>query len=240
MWDYLSTMRDAHKKWDKTITPTVLSAYRRTADSCNKRKLSEIKSALKVYHSCDSITVPSPEELMNYRGEEKQLNKEFDSFIADQQLHLKVGAQVILIKNVSQKKQLVNGSRGVVVKFIETFDELLQFETELPVVKFACGKSYVMGYHKFCTSGDSDLEIERMQIPLKLGWALTIHKSQGMTLDRVILDLPVAFAPGHAYVAMSRVKDPSGLSIRNFTSDSVYVSGKVLDFYKDLENANKE
>jgi ATP-dependent DNA helicase PIF1 len=81
----------------------------------------------------------------------------------------------------------------------------------------------------------------RKQIPLKLAWALTIHKSQGSTLDRAEIDVSEAFADGQTYVALSRVRSLKALKIRSFSPSSIRVSEKCMNFYKKTEEkANAE
>ncbi len=72
----------------------------------------------------------------------------------------------------------------------------------------------------------------RWQIPVKLAWAITIHKCQGLSLDKAKISLKDIFASGHAYVAISRVRSLEGLEIDFFSKSCVKVNGKVLDFYQ--------
>lgn len=164
------------------------------------------------------------------------------------QLHLKlklcVGAQVILIQNVNVEEGLVNGSRGTVVGFQRHRDAVMDMEMDLPIVRFnstgvhSGGNEFVVGYSVFERRLDNDsISLQRRQIPLKLGWALTVHKSQGMSLDRVEIDLPRSFSPGQAYVAFSRAKHLEGLVVRNFARNVVYTTQKVKQFYSDLSLA---
>jgi hypothetical protein len=74
-------------------------------------------------------------------------------------------------------------------------------------------------------------------VPLSLAWALTIHKSQGLTLDYVIVDLAGAFADGQVYVALSRAKSRDGLQVRNFVSDRVQTNPLVQQLYEMLDAA---
>ena len=103
---------------------------------------------------------------------------------------------------------LVNGSRGVVTSFVK--DEILNLV--VPMVKFDNGDEISMAFHNE-TVKSGEQEYRRSQVPLKLAWAVTIHKSQGMTLSRAILRLDDAFAYGQAYVALSRLSSFEGLFI---------------------------
>ena len=165
---------------------------------------------------------------------------EFNSFQPDRILSLKRNAQVILIRNLSIERNLVNGSKGVVIDFVENaFDPCIGKRIRLPVVQFTDGSKHVIGYTDFVTPFRSeDVHLVRKQIPLKLGWALTVHRSQGMTMDRVDIDLGRAFAPGHAYVAVSRVRTLEGLNLKNFGQGSLIRNLKVLSFYERLFKEN--
>ncbi|RUS26977.1 hypothetical protein BC938DRAFT_483871 [Jimgerdemannia flammicorona] len=82
------------------------------------------------------------------------------------------------------------------------------------------------------------ITITRTQLPLKLAWALTIHKAQGLSLDRVQLALTKVFAPGQAYVALSRCKSLEGLQLDEFMPDCVKVDLKVKKFAENYQKAN--
>lgn len=130
---------------------------------------------------------------------------------------------------------MVNGAKGFILDFVDVYDPLSGRVMSLPLVQFANGAQNVIGYVEFTTPFKFDgTHLVRRQIPLKLGWALTVHKSQGMTLDRVDIDIHKAFAPGHAYVAISRVKQLSGLNLLNFNRKSLIPSRKVLSFYSSV------
>jgi ATP-dependent DNA helicase PIF1 len=172
-----------------------------------------------------SVVPPSPE----------YTDLEFNAFQPDRILQLKPFAQVILIRNLSIQHGLVNGSKGVVVDFADVYDPCLGKSHRLPVVQFSDGSKHIIGYTQFITPFKcEDVMLVRRQIPLKLGWALTVHRSQGMSLDRVDIDLGRAFAPGHAYVALSRVRSLAGLNLKKFGLQSLIPNGKVDRFYDEL------
>jgi ATP-dependent DNA helicase PIF1 len=81
---------------------------------------------------------------------------------------------------------------------------------------------------------------KRRQLPLKLAWALTIHKAQGSTLDRAEIDITEAFAAGQVYVALSRVRNLKSLSVKPFSSKKIMVNKKCIDFYKKEEEKQEE
>ena len=133
-------------------------------------------------------------------------------------LRLRIGAQVMFTKNIVAMN-LVNGSRGVVVACTD----------HAPVVKFDNGSVLEVTIEK-TTQGYEEGVVVRYHYPLRLAWALTVHKSQGMTLSRAELQLDRAFACGQVYVALSRVKSLDGLFIRgdHITPDLVSVNAAVL------------
>lgn len=143
---------------------------------------------------------------------------------ASENLQLCVGAQVMLLWNYDTEGGLVNGSRGVVTGFIG----------DIPMVKFMNGREILIDYHIWETEENNQKILSVIQIPLKLAYALTIHKSQGCSLDYVEIDLSDAFAPGQAYVALSRVRNIEGLNIINIDFDKIRADEKAVDFYQKI------
>jgi ATP-dependent DNA helicase PIF1 len=139
-------------------------------------------------------------------------------------LYLKKNAQVMLLYNVDQEAGLVNGSRGV----IEAFDT-----DGNPIVKFRNGTSKVIQKASWYSQ---DMEgVGRKQIPLKLAYAITIHKAQGATLDCALIDIGTStFECGQAYVALSRVKNLDSLYVWNVEPTAFRAHPKVLTFYKNI------
>jgi ATP-dependent DNA helicase PIF1 len=141
-------------------------------------------------------------------------------------LELCKGAQVMLLYNIDLEAKLANGSRGVVVDFVD----------DLPVVRFLTGEERIIDYHtwKIQEQGVDVLHLE--QIPLKIAFAISIHKGQGITVDYAEIDMEGIFEDGMAYVALSRVTSLNGLSIKNFRLGNIFANEKAVQFYKDLEN----
>jgi ATP-dependent DNA helicase PIF1 len=139
-------------------------------------------------------------------------------------LQLCVGAQVMLLWNLDTEGGLVNGSRGVITSFVG----------DIPMVKFLNGRELFIN-HNIWECEEQDKKILRVvQIPLKLAYALTIHKSQGCSLDYAEIDLSNTFANGQAYVALSRVKKLDGLSIIDIDFDKIVANEKAIAFYESL------
>jgi len=161
---------------------------------------------------------------------------------APMELALKVGAQVLLVKNWPQQK-LVNGSRGIVAGFekraVDPSSSHLSYgitpgEYTVPLVRFDDGVVRAITPASFfgVAYGGGGAGT-RTQIPLKLAWALTVHKAQGMTLSRCEIQVADAFAAGQAYVALSRCVSLAGLWIAGagVNQSAVKAHAKVLAFY---------
>uniref|UniRef100_A0A8B9CKE7 ATP-dependent DNA helicase PIF1 n=1 Tax=Anser brachyrhynchus TaxID=132585 RepID=A0A8B9CKE7_9AVES len=140
---------------------------------------------------------------------------------------LKVGAQVMLAKNLDVSQGLVNGARGVVVGFESD-------QKGLPKVRFLCGVTQVIKMERWVFKGPPGVHLSRQQLPLKLAWAISIHKSQGMSLDCVEISLSRVFESGQAYVALSRARSLAGLRVLDFDPKVVRADPSVLQFYRQL------
>ena len=149
---------------------------------------------------------------------------------APEVLNLCVGAQVMLLYNMDLLDGLVNGSRGVVTSFIG----------DVPIVKFLNGRELVIDHHIWEVSENDEKIMRMVQIPLKLAYALTIHRSQGCSLDCAEIDLSNTFDYGQSYVALSRVKNLSGLTILGIDFDKIKAHPKAIEFYKKLVSDNNE
>lgn len=140
-------------------------------------------------------------------------------------LHLCVDAQVMLISNLDVSSKLANGSRGVVIGFDDN---------DLPIVKFLNGQVCKVGYHDWILEEDGHIVARVSQIPLRLAYAISIHKSQGCSLDWVVMDLSKTFTWGQAYVALSRIKSLSGLSIISIDWNLVRANPRAVEFYRNI------
>lgn len=144
----------------------------------------------------------------------------------DPVLELVIGAQVMLVYNLDIEKGLVNGSRGVVVGFT-TGDRIV------PIVQFmAVATPVVIEWQSWEIHHPDYSGIIRSQIPLRVAWAITIHKSQGATLDCACVSVGSdIFEYGQAYVALSRVRSLATLEIKEFVPTSVRAHPAVVDYY---------
>jgi len=155
------------------------------------------------------------------------------AYPAEESLELKLGAQVMFLRNDTGNdgaQRWVNGSVGVVTKIADTvFVELDGVEHE---VQPAVWEKYKYAYSSQTRELTKDIVAEFTQFPLRLAWAVTIHKSQGKTYDRALVDLGQrAFAPGQTYVALSRISALSGLHLsRPLRPSDIMVDENVQRF----------
>ena len=146
-----------------------------------------------------------------------------------EEVRLKVGAQVMLTRNKDLDRGLVNGSRGVVERFVLDADG-----DQVPIVRFDNGlieKIAKAESVRYNPEGDQGCLV-RKQVPITLAWAITTHKSQGVTLTRALLDISNAFEYGQCYVALSRVRTIEGLWLERPASlAKIHVSPQVREYY---------
>ena len=142
------------------------------------------------------------------------------SVLAPKVLNLKAGALVMSVKN-SVDRKYANGSIGTIIEF--------EHETEYPVVEFRNGNTVTMQPDTWELRDGDRKRASITQIPLRLAWAITVHKSQGMTLDAAKIDLRKAFVPGMGYVALSRVKNLNSLYLHGINQMALKVSEDALD-----------
>jgi ATP-dependent DNA helicase PIF1 len=162
-------------------------------------------------------------------GDPKYLTQLQKNCTAEDVIKLRIGAQVILLKSMTVEDgrvRLVNGSRGVVTDFDEE---------GYPMVDFEDAADVNIQPTTFSMEVSGKTVATRTQIPLALAWALSIHKSQGMSIDKVYLDLSRVFEYGQAYVALSRARTLAGLKLAPFHPSVIKAHPHVVQFYESLE-----
>lgn len=160
-------------------------------------------------------------------GSESYVENLQRSVLAPKVLRLKLGALVMAVKN-SPERKYVNGSIGTVVDF--------EPHTEYPIVEFQNGKEVSMSPDTWELRDGDKKRASITQIPLRLAWAITVHKSQGMTLDAASIDLRKAFVEGMGYVALSRVKNVNNLYLKGINQMALRVSPEAQQIDVDLRD----
>ena len=166
---------------------------------------------------------------MQTKGSKVKLEQLKKGLLVPETLELKVGAEVMFVAN-NFNQGYVNGSRGQVVEFVN----------EMPVVQLVNGKRLQVEPYVWSLLEDGQLKAETHQLPLRLAWAITIHKSQGMSLDAAEVDLSRAFTPGMGYVALSRVRSLDGLYIRGLNSMAFRLNPQISEVDHYLLKASRE
>jgi ATP-dependent DNA helicase PIF1 len=138
-------------------------------------------------------------------------------------LQIKVGAKVMLIKNLDVSSGLVNGSTGTIKSFMNN-DIQIEFDN---------GITYFIKKEEFKIEAEN-CHVIALQYPLILAYGISIHKSQSLTLSSAILDLDRCFAFHHVYVALSRLKSLDGLYLRSFNPNKIVVDSNCLEWVNDM------
>jgi hypothetical protein len=162
---------------------------------------------------------------METSGSKQYVETLMRSCLAPEALLLKQGAIVMCIKN-AQDKKYVNGSLGTVVGF--------EPHSGYPIVKLLSGKEITMKPDTWELVDGEKRRAQVSQLPLRLAWAITVHKSQGMTLDAARIDLRKAFVEGMGYVALSRVRGLKHLILDGFNGMALRVSGLAREIDAEL------
>lgn len=146
--------------------------------------------------------------------------------LVPENLSLKKGALVMFVKN-NPNIGYVNGTTGRVVGF--------EGNSKYPMVECDDGSRYLATPQTWSIEDGGKVLAEISQIPLKLAWAVTVHKSQGMTLDKAVIDLSKAFVEGQGYVALSRVKTLDGIFLKGFNKTALEVHDEIINLDKTLK-----
>ncbi|XP_072918483.1 ATP-dependent DNA helicase PIF1 [Hemitrygon akajei] len=208
-------IKTAIQKIDRDgILATRLCTHKDDVEFTNEKRLQQLPGEMLTFEAVDSD--PMLVEMLNAQCP------------AGQKLQLKKGAQVMLTKNLDVQGGMVNGARGVVVGFEPG-------NKSLPQVRFMSGVTVTIKPERWLVKALGGTYLTRQQLPLKLAWAISIHKSQGMTLDCVEISLARVFESGQAYVALSRARNLEGLRVLDFDRRVVHANHDVLHFYSRLK-----
>ena len=196
---------------------TQLYTHNADVDRINLAELNKLEGEEKLY-------------VYESKGTAKNIEKIFKSSLVLEELRLKKGALVIFIKN-SPDGEYVNGTTGVVQSFSPI--------DKMPIVITTEGRKVKLDLEDWSLENDSGKVTATVsQVPLRLAWAITIHKSQGMTLDAARIDLSKTFEVGQGYVALSRIKSIDGLSLLGLNPMALRVDQLILHIDDRIKQAS--
>ena len=194
-----------------------LCSHNKLADDINQQKLGEIKVSPATFEA----------KLFGEFKENQYPNEQF--------LELKIGAQVMFIRNdISGEKKYFNGKIGEISALEEKEIKVVLEGSEREITV----KREVWEQKKYSLDAEKNIKEEVLgsfeQFPIKLAWAVTIHKSQGLTFDKVIIDAGKSFTAGQVYVALSRCRTLEGIVLKSkITPEVIFKDNRILQFQGD-------
>ncbi len=200
---------------DKDVKITKLYTHNINVDYINNEELKKLSGKTKTYH-------------MKRKGSEKLAEILSKNLLAPKELNLKKNAIVMFVKN-NLEKNYVNGTLGKVI----------DFKDGNPVVKTMQGKKIEVFPEKWKIEEEGEIKAEVKQLPLRLAWAITVHKSQGMTLDFAEIDLSKSFEPGMGYVALSRVRSLEGIRLMGINENALKINEEILKKDKEFKKISQ-
>lgn len=202
-----------NKKIKSKVKPTKLHTHNLDVDSHNNFELNKLEGDGYIYEMSSEGVPYLVESLKN------------GYCLAPETLKLKVDTAVIFVKN-NFAKGYVNGTLGRVIGFDE--------DTNYPLVETFAGNLIVAFPEKWRIEEGGETVASVSQVPLRLAWAITVHKSQGMSLDAAEIDLSKTFEYGMGYVALSRVRSLDGIKLVGINQQALKVNDKVIELNKEL------
>ncbi|MGM9479167.1 helix-turn-helix domain-containing protein [Pedobacter sp. GSP4] len=174
---------------------------------------------------------------------EAKVQGEFNEYAYpnDRSLELKVGAQVMFIKNdMTAEKRYYNGKIGV-IHHIEKDTVEIELPEDKTVIKISpyTWENVKYKLNEATNEIDENVAGSFIQYPIKLAWAITVHKSQGLTFDKAIIDIGDAFAPGQAYVALSRLRSLKGLVLTSHLRDSGLQQDQNIHYFSKTKQTSE-
>lgn len=200
------------------IEPTRLYTHNADVDAVNMAKLRVLPGMVRKFS-------------MTARGNKQLQQNLAKSCLSPELLELKENAMVMCTKN-NFEAGYVNGTLGRIVSF--------DFEEGYPVIETADGRKIVVKPSTWSISEEGKVLAEIEQVPLRLAWAITVHKSQGMSLDAAEVDLSKAFVYGQGYVALSRVRSLAGLKMLGMSTTALQVDPKIVAYDARFRNQSEE
>lgn len=223
-----------NKEKESELIITKMYPTKHMVESVNNSSMSMLEGEEREYALKNSKNLEMSKNDRVKRGEysDTDIMTELDymasNILCEKSIKLKVGAQVMCVVNIQSDNGLLevcNGSQGKITRFCEI--------TGCPIVKFNNGKEMTMTMNTWKSERIPGVGIK--QVPLILAWAITIHKSQGATMDAAEIDIGSdIFECGQTYVALSRIKSILGLYLTSYDVSKIKINKKVKEFYEKL------
>ena len=212
---------------DSLIMPTKIFPTRSKVEQINSREMEKLSGDVHTFELKKLANLTEKKEY--YTADEKEQEWKYlaNNLMCESVIHLKIGSQVMCIinKELDDGQILCNGSQGIVTGFAGPCAILVKFtelSQEIPLLA-----------HTWVSERSPGLGVS--QLPIILAWAITIHKSQGASLDMAEFDVGSdIFECGQTYVALSRVRSLEGLFLKSFDLSKILINKKVQEFYSKL------
>jgi ABC-type cobalamin/Fe3+-siderophores transport system ATPase subunit len=204
-------LKDRYNKEPETkVEPTKLHTHNIDVDKINDTELGKLSGQIFAFN-------------MDTKGKKPLVEALKKSCLAPETLRLKIGSRVMFVKN-NFESGYANGSLGKVISC----------DYSGPKVMLVNGKVINVEKATWMVEEEGKVKAQIIQYPLRLAWAITVHKSQGMSLDAIEVDLSRSFERGMGYVALSRVRSLAGLKIIGLNDNALEVREDIIEFDKDL------
>ncbi len=220
-----ATIAESHKQLLRTrYSPkpengiTQLYSHNTDVDEINCQELAKLPGAAKIFE-------------MESRGPERLVAALKRGCLSPELLSLKIGARVMFTKNDVTTHRYVNGTLGIVTGFTDM---------GYPIVKTNAGRNVFAEPDEWRIEDGGRVLARIIQVPLRLAWAITVHKSQGMSLDAAHMDLSDTFEYGQGYVALSRVRTLAGLTLAGLNTRALEVHPEILQKDANFRDASQK
>jgi len=210
--DYLLLKQMTKTEFDKEIIPTKLFSKNVDSESVNEYELRKL-----IESGAEKMVYP----IIWNSHKKKDSQKYVNSTKINESIELCLNAQVVVTRNLDIIGGIINGTRGVITKLMDIGI----------VIKLNLGVEVFIDYYKH-KSDDPEEYIEFEYMPIKLGWAISIHSSQGMTLDALEIDLGNSvFACGQGYTGLSRARNMESVKITKLSRSAFKTDKRIIEFY---------
>lgn len=207
-----------NKPLNLNYTPTKLYTHNIDVDRINQQELMKLPGTPIIFKA-------------ETNGSKKNVEKIFKSSLVMEELSLKKDAVIMFIKNNPEQGYL-NGTTGTIIGFSRN--------DNMPIVQISSGEKIILSREEWERDNDNGTIIATVsQLPVKLAWAITIHKSQGMTLDAAEIDLSKTFETGQGYVALSRIRSIEGLKLMGINDVAYKVDPLILHVDSRIKSASQ-